>query len=46
MGIFSLKSSDIFFELITNNPKVPKRNNTKKILNTTEKYEEINLRLL
>ena len=37
IGIFSLKSSDIFFELITNNPKVPNRNNTKKILKTTEK---------
>ncbi len=37
IGIFSLKSSDIFLELITNKPNVPKRNKTKKILKTTEK---------
>jgi hypothetical protein len=37
IGMFSLKSLDIFLELITNNPKVPKRNKTKKILKTTEK---------
>ena len=35
--MFSLKSFVIFFELITKSPKAPKRNNTKKILKTTEK---------
>jgi hypothetical protein len=41
--MFSLKSFEIFSELITNKPKAPNKNSTKNILKTTEKYEEINL---
>ena len=37
MAISSLKLSDNRLELITKRPKIPNKNNTKKILNTTEK---------
>jgi hypothetical protein len=37
MEISSLKLSDNRLELITKRPKIPNKNNTKKILNTTEK---------
>jgi hypothetical protein len=35
--ISSLKLSDSLLELITKSPNIPNKNNTKKILNTTEK---------